>query len=38
MQPGDKVVVSANVVVYNHPQHRGEAFDLKGATAKWSPC
>ena len=30
MQPGDKVVVSANVVVYNHPQHRGEAFDMKG--------
>ena len=31
MQPGDKVVVSANVVVYNHPQHRGEAFDLQGS-------
>ena len=30
MQAGDKVTVEASVVVYNHPQHRGEAFDLKG--------
>ena len=34
MQPGDKVVVSANVVVDNHPQHRGEAFDLQGSTGE----
>ena len=31
MQPGDKVVVTSSVVVYNHPQHRGEAFDMKGS-------
>ena len=31
MQPGDKVVVTSSVIVYNHPQHRGEAFDLKGS-------
>ncbi len=30
MQPGDQVQVSQSVVVYNHPQHRGVAFDLKG--------
>ena len=30
MQAGDRVTVEASVVVYNHPQHRGEAFDLKG--------
>ena len=30
MQAGDKVTVEASVVVYNHPQHRGEAFDPKG--------
>ena len=30
MQVGDKVTVEASVVVYNHPQHRGEAFDMKG--------
>lgn len=30
MQPGDRVRVSQNVVVYHHPQHRGEAFDLIG--------
>ena len=30
MKAGDKVTVEASVVVYNHPQHRGEAFDLKG--------
>ena len=31
MQPGDKVVVTSSVFVYNHPQHRGEAFDMKGS-------
>ena len=31
MQPGEKVVVTSSVVVYIHPQHRGEAFDLKGS-------
>lgn len=30
MQPGDQVVVNQTVVVYNHPQHRGVAFDLQG--------
>ena len=30
MQPGDKVVVSTSVVVFNHPQHRGESFDMEG--------
>ena len=34
MQPGDKVVVSANVVVFNHPQHRGEAFDMQGSSGE----
>ena len=34
MQVGDKVTVEASVVVYNHPQHRGEAFDMKGEAAK----
>lgn len=30
MQPGDQVTVRESVVVYHHPQHRGEAFDLQG--------
>ncbi|MEB3332319.1 MAG: ferredoxin-thioredoxin reductase variable chain [Synechococcaceae cyanobacterium] len=30
MQPGDQVMVSSSVLVYTHPQHRGEAFDLQG--------
>jgi len=30
MQPGDQVKVSQSVVVFHHPQHRGEAFDLQG--------
>ena len=30
MHPGDRVTVSSSVVVYHHPQHRGQAFDLKG--------
>ena len=23
--------MTSSVVVYNHPQHRGEAFDMKGS-------
>lgn len=30
MQPGDQVTVCESVVVFHHPQHRGQAFDLKG--------
>jgi hypothetical protein len=30
MQPGDQVRVSTSVVVFNHPQHRNQAFDLVG--------
>ncbi len=30
MQAGDQVRVCRSVVVYNHPQHRGEAFDMEG--------
>ncbi|MFM8524687.1 MAG: ferredoxin-thioredoxin reductase variable chain [Cyanobacteriota bacterium] len=30
MQAGDQVKVSQNVVVYTHPEHRGQAFDLLG--------
>ncbi len=30
MQPGDRVKVGQSVVVYHHPQHRGQAFDLVG--------
>ena len=30
MQPGNKAVVTSSVVVYNHPLHRGEAFDMEG--------
>lgn len=30
MNVGDRIRVSKSVVVYHHPQHRKEAFDLKG--------
>ncbi|MEO1374432.1 MAG: ferredoxin-thioredoxin reductase variable chain [Cyanobacteria bacterium J06635_10] len=30
MKVGDRVRVSESVVVYHHPEHRGEAFDIKG--------
>lgn len=30
MHPGDRVTVSSSVVVFHHPQHRGQAFDLQG--------
>jgi Ferredoxin thioredoxin reductase variable alpha chain len=31
MKVGDRVRVKESVVVYHHPTHRNEAFDLKGA-------
>jgi hypothetical protein len=30
MQPGDRVTVSSSVVVFTHPEHRGQPFDLQG--------
>ncbi|MEB3259137.1 MAG: ferredoxin-thioredoxin reductase variable chain [Cyanobacteriota bacterium] len=30
MQPGDRVQVTESVVVYTHPEHRGQPFDLLG--------
>ncbi|MFB2773028.1 ferredoxin-thioredoxin reductase variable chain [Pelatocladus sp. BLCC-F211] len=30
MNKGDRVRVKESVVVYHHPEHRGNAFDLKG--------
>jgi hypothetical protein len=30
MQPGDQVKVSQSVVLFNHPEHRGQAFDMQG--------
>ncbi|WP_016953087.1 ferredoxin-thioredoxin reductase variable chain [Anabaena sp. PCC 7108] len=30
MKVGDRIRVKESVVVYHHPEHRGQAFDLKG--------
>jgi Ferredoxin thioredoxin reductase variable alpha chain. len=30
MKVGDRIRVKESVVVYHHPEHRGEAFDIKG--------
>ncbi|MGJ5675599.1 MAG: ferredoxin-thioredoxin reductase variable chain [Nostochopsis sp.] len=30
MKKGDRVRVKESVVVYHHPEHRGNAFDLQG--------
>ena len=30
MQPGDRVRVQQSVVVFTHPEHRSQAFDMKG--------
>ncbi len=30
MKPGERVRVSQSVVVYTHPEHRGQAFELQG--------
>ena len=34
MQAGDQVRVDVSVVVYNHPEHRGAAFDLQGQSGE----
>jgi hypothetical protein len=31
MQPGDRVRVKDSVVVFTHPEHRGQAHDMNGA-------
>ena len=31
MKVGDRVRVIESVVVYHHPEHRGQAFDLKAS-------
>ncbi|GBE94031.1 ferredoxin-thioredoxin reductase variable chain [Nostoc sp. LEGE 06077] len=31
MKVGDRVRVNQSVVVYHHPEHRSQAFDLKGS-------
>jgi len=30
MKVGDRVRVKESVVVYHHPEHRGDAFDING--------
>jgi len=30
MKPGDRVRVNQSVVVYHHPKHRQQPFDLQG--------
>ncbi|MBW4615394.1 MAG: ferredoxin-thioredoxin reductase variable chain [Desmonostoc vinosum HA7617-LM4] len=30
MKVGDRVRIKESVVVYHHPEHRGQAFDIKG--------
>jgi hypothetical protein len=30
MKIGDRVRIKESVVIYHHPEHRGEPFDLKG--------
>ncbi|WP_179069223.1 ferredoxin-thioredoxin reductase variable chain [Nostoc sp. C052] len=30
MKVGDRVRVKESVVVYHHPEHRNQAFDIKG--------
>jgi hypothetical protein len=34
MQAGDQVKVCQSVVVFTHPEHRGQAFDLQGLTGE----
>ncbi|HRD42067.1 MAG TPA: ferredoxin-thioredoxin reductase variable chain [Prochlorococcaceae cyanobacterium AMR_MDS_5431] len=34
MKSGDQVKVKTSVIVYNHPQSRGNAFELQGETGQ----
>ncbi len=34
MQVGDRIRVKTSVMVYHHPQHRNQPFDLKGQTGE----
>lgn len=34
MQAGDRVTVDTSVVVFNHPEHRNQAFDLQGQSGE----
>ncbi|MEY2976777.1 MAG: ferredoxin-thioredoxin reductase variable chain [Prochlorotrichaceae cyanobacterium] len=36
MKIGDRVRVKESVVVYHHPQHRNQAFDLQGTEGEVS--
>jgi Ferredoxin thioredoxin reductase variable alpha chain len=36
MKVGDRVRVKESVVVYHHPEHRGQAFDIKGTEGEIS--
>ncbi len=31
MKVGDKVRIKESIIVYHHPEHRSQAFDLKGS-------
>ena len=31
MKVGDKVRITESIIVYHHPEHRSQAFDLKGS-------
>ncbi len=35
MEVGSKVRVITSVVVYNHPQHRNQPFDMKGQEGEY---
>lgn len=30
MKVGDRIRVKESVIIYHHPEHRGEPFDIKG--------
>ncbi len=36
MKVGDRVRVKESVVVYHHPEHRGQAFDIQGTEGEIS--
>jgi len=35
MKVGDRVRVKESIIVYHHPEHRNQSFDIKGLEGEW---
>jgi len=35
LKVGDRVRVKESIIVYHHPEHRNQSFDIKGLEGEW---